>query len=466
MHLVCYLNKLLLLLLSLLPFGADAQCPNPVADGMICYFRYDDDNATSSGGGLTFNDVWGYVDQQGNEFAILGGYDSIYMFDISNPAISKKTAVDDAPGTSLWRDFKVYGHYMYAVADQGSTGLRVYDLDSLAVGKLHLVGAYTNDFLRAHNIFIDVDQAKLYVVGSNSGAVREGLLIYDLSSDAKSRNPSLINAFQLDTLINQPGLNFYIHDIFVRNDTAYCSHGYQGYYIWDLTDPINPDSSDLIGFLDNAVATGGSYVHSSWNSDDNNYAYMATEVSSNYNNKRIYIIDQSDKTQPFVVNTWKEPLLETGCFQDNNVPHNPFVKDGKLYISYYEDGVQVLDLNDPADPVSLAYYDTESANTTYHGTTANWGVFPFFPSGSIIASDTKNGLFVMQLGTCPVATTMQNEVVIEDMTILASASISLEDVDVDGSHLIIIAPDVLLDQNCEFLSNAQLTVINEDRCGH
>ena len=356
-----------------------SQCPNPTADGMICYYRYDDDEALSSSS-LTFNDIWGYTDDQGHEYAILGGYDSIYIFDVTDPATTQKIAVDDAPGTSLWRDFKVYDHYLYAVADQGSTGLRVYDLDSIVSGKLHLVGAYTSDFIRAHNIFIEEASARLYVAGSNGSAANEGLLIYDLAGDAYSRSPNLLIEFEFDTLINKPGLDFYVHDIFVRNDTAYCSHGWQGYYIWDLTDPENLTGDELVGFVDN-VHTGGSYVHSSWNSDDNNFAFMATEVNSNAIFKKIYIIDQSDKTKPVIINTWKKPLLEQTCFYDNNVPHNPFVKDGKLFISYYEDGVQVWDIGGDLmqdEPTVMGYYDTEPENESYHGTTANWGCLSIF----------------------------------------------------------------------------------------
>jgi len=260
MSVMCYLKFLFFFGIVLQSHWLTGQCVNAPADNMTCYYRFDDDDVTSSSGGLAFNDIWGYVDESGNEFAILGGFDSIYIFDVTDPINTFQVAADDPPGTSLWRDFKVSGHYMYAVADQGTTGLRVYDMDSLTVGKLHLVGSYTSDFVRTHNIFIDEAQAKLYVAGSNT--VNWGLLIYDLSSDSKARNPLLINAFEFDTLVNDPGQSYYIHDIFVRNDTAYCSHGYKGYYIWDLTDPVNPDSSDLIGFIDN-FGIGTYYVHSS-----------------------------------------------------------------------------------------------------------------------------------------------------------------------------------------------------------
>ena len=73
---------------------------------------------------------------------------------------------------------------------------------------------------------------------------------------------------------------------------------------------------------------------------------------------------------------------------------------GKLiYMSYYEDGVVVFDMSNDTNVHEVASYDTYPQNTPgqYHGTVGCWNVYPYFPSGTIIASDTKNGLFVLKL---------------------------------------------------------------------
>ena len=64
--------------------------------------------------GLSYNDVWGYVDGNGNEYAILGSKSKIHFFEITtNNTLS---LIDEfIPGaTSTWRDFKTYGNYAYA----------------------------------------------------------------------------------------------------------------------------------------------------------------------------------------------------------------------------------------------------------------------------------------------------------------------------------------------------------------
>src|SRR5690606_38295279 len=66
-----------------------------------------------------------------------------------------------------------------------------------------------------------------------------------------------------------------------------------------------------------------------------------------------------------------------------------------IVISYYHDGVQVYDISDPRNPVRAGFYDTYPENTNFSGFQGCWGVYPYLPSGNIIASDITHGLFVL-----------------------------------------------------------------------
>ena len=340
-------------------------------------YRYD--------AGTFYNDVWGYVDGS-KEYAILGGRDSIYVFDVTNPNNVIKVDADVPGGFITWRDFKTYDHYMYAVSENND-GLRVYDLDSLASGKLHLVGAYTSDFITAHNIYIEEASATLYVAGTNTGSVPEGLIVYDLSTEAKARNPEILHELRLDTLLGLPALNTYVHDLYVRNDTAYCSHGNTGLYIYDFTDPTAPE------FI-SSVSTNG-YNHSSWLSDDGDYLFFAEEIPKGL---PMGVIDVSNINNIAIDHTFSFPLLAPTHL--DNTPHNPFVVGDFMYVSYYEDGLQVFDISDPLNVTQFAYYDP-SPNTSYNGTTGVWGCYPFLPSGNILISDTNNGLYLIEVNLNP-----------------------------------------------------------------
>ena len=92
--------------------------------------------------------------------------------------------------------------------------------------------------------------------------------------------------------------------------------------------------------------------------------------------------------------TFKFPLNPN---DDNNRPHNPFIRGDYLFCSYYHDGIQVFDVSDPLNPFTAAYYDTNPTDTAYSGFEGNWGTYPFLPSGLILASDILTGLYVLEL---------------------------------------------------------------------
>jgi choice-of-anchor B domain-containing protein len=335
-------------------------------------------NITGMPGG-SYNDIWGYIDDEGREYAIIGSSQAINVYDITDCA-NPTLELEYLDGNStIWRDFKSYDHYVYGVCDQGSEGLEIINMDNYSFSQ------NTTDFLRAHNVFVDEPNARLYVVGSNT--VYEGMIIYDLASSPG--NPSLMKKVQLDTLLGVSD-NLYIHDIYVKNNIAYASHGYSGYYIWDVSDVEN---ITLIGNYDENIQTG--YNHSSWVGDNGDYAYVAREVPRGL---PMTVVTLNGNTNPLPSLTFKDPL-EAPTYT-NNRPHNPFVKDDKLFISYYEDGVVVYDLTNPAVPELYGYCDTYLGNNgsgyggngDWHGA---WGVYPYFPSGCIVASDLENGLFTM-----------------------------------------------------------------------
>lgn len=85
--------------------------------------------------GNEYNDVWGYVDKTGKEYAIIGSSKAINIYDVtdcSNP-IQKMSYIDGS--TVTWRDFKTYRNYAYGVCDGGACteGLEIINLDNYSV---------------------------------------------------------------------------------------------------------------------------------------------------------------------------------------------------------------------------------------------------------------------------------------------------------------------------------------------
>lgn len=332
-----------------------------------------DDNSLPEWAGQVYSDIWGYA-ADGREYAIMGSIAKVHFLDVTNPASITEVANFNGGNNSLWRDFKTYQHYAYGVADHpGSTeGLMIFDLSNLP-NSVSLVEQTTEFFNRAHNIFVDTTSGRLYVPGSSGNT--SGLVVLDLSDP---ENPVELPSPSL------PG--GYVHDVYVRNDTAYCSHGSAGLYVYDFANPASPV---LLGSISNYVESG--YNHSSWLTNDGSHMVFADETKS----RGVKMASVSSLNNIYVTDVFRSTLLAPNY--TNSVAHNPFIKDNLVYISYYHDGVQVFDISNPSDVVLTAYYDTYPENTNYNGWYGAWGVYPYLPSGNIIASDMVNGLFVLEL---------------------------------------------------------------------
>lgn len=331
----------------------------------------DDDLPTQSN--VQYNDIWGYVDCDGNEYAIMGSAQNIHFFDLSTP--TNPIEIDRFPGTSLslWRDIKTFQNRAYSVADQGNDGLFIFDLSQVPTAVSQSFQT-TDYFGQAHNIFIDEANGRLYAVGTDTRA--NGVIILDLNANAD--DPVL--------LADIPLLGGYVHDIYVRDNIGYCSHGNSGFYIYDFTVPQAPV---LLGSLTNYPESG--YNHSSWLHADGQRLVFVDETFGT----SAKMVDVSDPLDMNITDLFKSELL----FPDatGSIIHNPFIRGNYVIASYYHDGIQVFDMTDPTNVTQVAYYDTFPSNIDYAGFRGCWGVYPFFPSGTIIGSDISNGLFVVEL---------------------------------------------------------------------
>ena len=360
---------LFLLILTFSIFQINAQ----VSFNMELLGHYDDNTLPEAQGNnqKVFNEIWGYAAND-REYAIVGSAAYIHFFDVTEP--QNPILIDQILGTdtTVWRDIKVYGTYAYAVSEGNGEGLMIFDLSDLP-NSVSLVDRKLDFFEKAHNIFID-ENGKMFVAGTNT--VNNGLIVLDLAT-----NPVQPQMIGNDSLIG----GGYVHDVYVKDNLAYCSHGYNGFYVWDYTDPTEP-------VLKANLATNG-YNHSSWLSEDGTYAIFAEEVPDGL---PLGIADLSMLdigSIELAGDFFQFPLL---TFDSSfNTPHNPYIKGDYAYVSYYEDGVQVIDLTDITNPTLIGYYDTFPNNLDYGSYFGCWGVYPYLPSGNIIASDRKYGLHIL-----------------------------------------------------------------------
>lgn len=315
----------------------------------------------------TYNEVWGVV-QDNREYAIIGSTMGTHIFDVTDPVNSHM--VDFVPGAAqgsdiIHRDYDDYNGFLYAVSDEGLSTVQIMDLsylpDSVSV-------VYdSNDLMsRAHNIFIDSANARLYSCGVSGTNSQAHIEIYDISNPA-----SPVELASHNTL-------YYYHDCYVRDNLVFGHNGMDGMFVHDFTDPLNPV---LEGFLLNYPDRD--YNHSGWADDDMDYYYLADESWG----MAIKALDIQDLTDIHWVDTFSSEV------SSESVPHNLIVKGDYLHVSYYHDGYYIFDISDRENPTIAGYYDTYTTpgHNSYEG---NWGVYPFLPSGIILASDMQSGLFI------------------------------------------------------------------------
>ena len=210
--------------------------------------------------GINLSNIWGYTAPDGKEYAIVGSKTATNFYDVTNcgSPILKQSIIDGI--NTSWREYKTYKKFAYSVSDAANSGgLKMFDMTNINNIVFSQVNAPTDSFFtRAHTLSIDTVNARLYISGAPEGN-NSLLYIYQLSPN--HIKPTLLRKVQLDTMIGQPNLDLYIHDLYVENNIIYASHGWSGFYAWDCTDPQN---IELLGFnnADNAGING--YNHSSW----------------------------------------------------------------------------------------------------------------------------------------------------------------------------------------------------------
>ncbi len=327
--------------------------------------------------GIKYNGIWGWHDGSGNEYAIVGAASGTYFIEITNPSAPvQRDYVQGRRNNCIWREIKTYQNYCYMVSDDASpNSLQIVDLSYLP-DSVHVV--YDSDalFERSHTIFVDGDKLYCgYVHGGSIGS--SAMAVYSL---ANPESPTFLRSLNSDF----SGVGT-VHDMLVRNDTIYASCGYDGLYIFTL------DAQNHFNYVNSlTIYFDQGYNHSSALTDDGHYLYFTDEVPDGMDVK---VLDVSDLSNLTVVNHFHS--------NDDATAHNPFIKGNDLYISYYQDGLQVYDITNPVIPVRNGFYDTYWQNTpgvypspAYAGA---WGAYPWLPSGNVIVSDMQNGLYVLDV---------------------------------------------------------------------
>lgn len=319
-----------------------------------------------------YSSLFGYVDDFGNEYALLGTWQGVSVINVTDPAnpviVANVPSAQPTAGAIVWREIKTFNHHAYVTNEQDS-GLLIIDLTNLPNTNITYHHFFSNNLKKAHTCWVD-ENGILYLFGfntySNLPQAQRGAMMFDLNLDPD--NPQYIAQYN----------GAYIHDGFVRGDTLWASEVYQGkLVILDVTDKTN---FQIMG----QVTTPLAFTHNSWPTSDNHYVFTTDELS----NSSLTSYDVSDLAN--ISSDLDQAQSNAGS---NSVIHNVHLYNNDFAVaSYYRDGVTIFDVSDPTNMIEVGSYDTSPLSG--FGYDGDWGVYPFLPSGNMIVSDMQGGLFV------------------------------------------------------------------------
>ncbi len=312
--------------------------------------------------------LWGYT-SGGKEYALVGAKNGLSIVDVTDPTAPDEIVLIGGV-SSDWREIKTYQHYAYVVSEGGG-GVFIVDLTDLPnappAADYHSYngdGAINGLLIKAHALHIDETNGFLYVYGSHlSNGNNQGKpLIFDLNADPF--NPTYVGVY------TAPFANKYCHDGYADSDIMYSAHINEGKVaIVDMSDKGNPNT--LATFT-----TPNAFPHNTWL--NGNYLYTTDEVSSSF----LTAYDISDL----------DNVTEVDRIQSNpgtgSIVHNTYILNDYAVTSWYKDGFTIVDVSRPQNLIQVGNYDTYP-NSGGNGFAGCWGVYPYLPSGNILASNIK-----------------------------------------------------------------------------
>ncbi|MDZ7266674.1 MAG: carboxypeptidase regulatory-like domain-containing protein [candidate division KSB1 bacterium] len=324
------------------------------------------DPTPAAGNPVRYSEVTGCGD-----LAFLAGWSfdgsarNVYVYEVSDPAAPRQLAV--VPSSGSVYDVQMHGRYLY-VAAQNQNYIDVFDLLDPAAPVLVQHFEPRSPRISPHTFWVAGNA--LYIADNFAG----GISVFDITDKTNFIRKGVLN--------NGFGTS---HDNTVIRGRLYAAFIFQPAGLWlaDVREPFTPRN----------LATAfypGAGTHNAWPTEDERYVLTTDEVGTTAHNLKIW-----DAQTPGSLNLVAEYETRPGA-----IIHNVYVRGRYAYMSYYCDGIRILDMLDPRRPVAVAAYDL-NGNGPCSGYSSTWGIYPF--SRYIYASDMNLGLHVFEFDQHPPA---------------------------------------------------------------
>ncbi len=207
----------------------------------------------------------------------------------------------------------------------------------------------------------------------------------------------------------------FAHSAYANGDgtRAFLSYWDFGVVILDITNPAAPTFTGRTVFRPKADGD----THSVWLTGDEQHLLTADEDTSpgqfspdsevGWGYLRIFSLQNLGRPDQVASFKTRRSKQQTPTRPGDFTIHNPYVKGNTAYLSWYSDGVRILDIADPTAPAETAYFIPPAvADPVGYFPTAPlvWGVVTSSVGTErlVFASDINAGLYVFRV-TAPAA---------------------------------------------------------------
>ena len=317
-----------------------------------------------------YSACWSYIHGDGREYAVLGVASGTAIYNVTDPVNTYRVGFIPGP-PSIWREMKSYRNWIYVVTEGYGSGEGLQIIRMTNPESPVLAATYTTNFVRSHTVAVDTARALLVCNGTRDPAGNAAGM--HLLSLANPESPSELSRWPAGGGIVP--YQQYVHDCVLVGNRLYASAVYIGTErVIDITNPAAPAE------VTSWTYPGAFYAHSAWPDASGRWLYVADEQ----NGQTVRVFDLANLMSPQLVNAFT-------C-NPQSIVHNPRVQGNTLYLANYTEGVRVLDVSDPVHPAEFAWADSYPGLSGGYG--GVWEVCPYFPSGTVIASDMESGLYV------------------------------------------------------------------------
>jgi hypothetical protein len=185
------------------------------------------------------------------------------------------------------------------------------------------------------------------------------------------------------------------HDMYVGFDPVtqtdrFYGAGAGGYYVYDITDLKNPKLLTSI-----TGVAGVTFGHTFMAEPTGRYVWTETEYQ--YAPLRVFDL------KPGLDGTTKNISRPIGAWTADwrDLSHNFEIRWPYVFVSAYEDGLQVVNMMDPTNPYTVGYYYTcgcpHNQDARYGVMNGAWGVQVRNADGLIVVSDIQTGMWSLKM---------------------------------------------------------------------